>query len=470
MNPVWNNQNKDTFPLLLLTQSLLKMKEKTFESMAVINPRAAGIDVGSKSHFVSVGQDPQKDVREFGVYSQDHEMMVGYFKNHGVTTVAMESTGSYWQSLFFALQKAGFEVLLVSGHQTKNVRAKTDVKDCVWIQKLHSLGLLCGCFLPDKETARLRTLQRHRSSLIEESSKMVNKIQKAMRMMNLRLDVVISDITGKTGTSIIKAIINGERDGEALSLLTDPRIKKSREEVALALQGHWDEELLYEMTECYHIYTFLQEKIRSCEQRLENLLDEFTREIQMEEGMKLSEKQVKGKNQPKFNLPELSYKFYGVDLFAIESISSSTVLTLICEVGYGIFNFNSAKQFSSFLRLAPNNRVSGGKVISSRTPKGSNRLALALRNAANTIDKTKDGALTRFFKRVAYKKGRGAAITATARKLAVIIWTMIVKGKAYQPVNLELYQEQLKTNILASIKKKMNSLNMSVEELNAALI
>lgn len=225
MNPVWNNQNKDTFPLLLLTQSLLKMKEKTFESMAVINPRAAGIDVGSKSHFVSVGQDLQKDVREFGVYSQDHEMMVGYFKSHGVTTVAMESTGSYWQSLFFALQRAGFEVLLVWGHQTKNVRAKTDVKDCVWIQKLHSLGLLRGCFLPDKETAGLRTLQRHRSSLIEESSKMVNKIQKAMRVMNLRLDVVISDVTGKTGTSIIKAIINGERDGKVLSQLTDPRVK-----------------------------------------------------------------------------------------------------------------------------------------------------------------------------------------------------------------------------------------------------
>ncbi|MEB2778753.1 transposase, partial [Algoriphagus sp. D3-2-R+10] len=189
------------------------------------------------------GQDPKKDVGEFGVYSQDHELMIVYLKDHGITTVAMESTGSYWQSLFLALQKAGFEVLLVSGHQTKNVRAKTDVKDCIWIQKLHSLGLLRGCFLPDNESARLRTLQRHRSSLIEESSKMVNKIQKAMRMMNLRLDVVISDVTGKTGTAIIRAIIDGERDGQVLSKLADPRIKKSREEVALALKGNWDEEL-----------------------------------------------------------------------------------------------------------------------------------------------------------------------------------------------------------------------------------
>jgi transposase len=445
------------------------MKERKFENMAVINPFAAGVDVGSKSHYVAVGQDPQEDVREFGVYSRDHEMMISYLKSHGITSVAMESTGSYWQSLFLALQKAGFEVLLVSGHQTKNVRAKTDVKDCIWIQKLHSLGLLRGCFLPDKESARLRTLQRHRSSLIEESAKMVNKIQKAMRMMNLRLDVVISDITGKTGTAIIEAIIDGERDGKALSLHTDPRIKKSREEVALALQGNWDEELLYEMTECYHIYNFLQDKIKSCEKRLEDLLDEFTREIYIEESLILSSKQLKGKNQPKFDLPMLSYKFYGVDLFAVESISSSTVLTLICEIGHGIYNFKSAKHFASFLRLAPNNKVSGGKIISSRTPKGSNKLALALRNAANTIDRTKDGALTRFFKRVAYKKGRGAAITATARKLAAIIWNMIVKKEAYQPQNLELYQQQMKAKMLASIKKKILSLNLSVDELNAAL-
>jgi hypothetical protein len=237
----------------------------------------------------------------------------------------------------------------------------------------------------------------------------------------------------------------------------------------MALQGHWDEELLYEMTECYQIYTFLQGKVKSCEKRLESLLDEFTREIHIEEEVVLKKKQLKGKNQPKFNLPELSYKFYGVDLFAIESISSSTVLTLICEVGMGIYNFKTSKQFSSFLRLAPNNRISGGKVISSRTPKGSNRLALALRNAANTIDKTKDGALTRFFKRVAYKKGRGAAVTATARKLAVIIWNMIVKKEPYRALNLEIYQKQMKEKAIASIKRKINALGMSNEELHAAL-
>jgi len=226
------------------------MKKKSFERMPVVRSHAAGIDVGSRSHYVAVGQDQEKDVAVFGVYADDHAKLIDYLKAHKIVTIAMESTGSYWQSLFYALQNAGFEVLLVSGHQTKNVRAKTDVKDCVWIQKLHSLGLLSGCFLPDRHTAKMRTLQRHRNSLIEEAAKMSNKMQKALRLMNLRLDVVINDITGKTGMAIIEAILNGEKDGKRLSQLVDARIKKSKEEIAQALLGHWDEELLYELQDC----------------------------------------------------------------------------------------------------------------------------------------------------------------------------------------------------------------------------
>lgn len=443
------------------------MKRKKIESMPVINPNAAGIDVGSRSHYVAVGQ-ASEDIREFGVYSKDHQAIIDFLKDHQVNTVAMESTGSYWQTLFYALQSAGFEVLLVSGHQTKNVRAKTDVKDCAWIQKLHSLGLLGSCFLPDEQTAKLRILHRHRSSLIEESSKMVNKMQKALRMMNLRLDVVLNDITGKSGIAIIEAILNGERNGQALAQLTDPRVKKSRGEVADALQGQWSDELLYELDDCYQIYGLLQNKIKACEEKLKDLLSKFTEDVHFDPKQNpLTRKQTKGKNQPRINLPELSRKFYGVDLFAIESISSATVLTLICEIGSGIYKFQSAKQFASYLRLAPNNRVSGGKVISSRTPKGNNKFTLALRNAANTIDRTKDGALTRFFKRIAYKKGRAAAITATARKLAVIIWNMIVKKESYSPMELEEYEELIKNKTLASIKRKMAKLNLSIEDLEA---
>ncbi len=194
-------------------------------SMQVINSQAAGIDVGSRSHFVATGQGPE-DVREFGVYTEDHENRIHWLTVEKITTVAMESTGSYWQTLFSALPRAGFEVLLVNGRQIKNVKGKTDVKDCQWIQRLHCLGLLTGSFLPSEQIERLRTYQRHRNWLVEQCAKMTNKIQKALRLMNIRLDVALSDVVGKSGRKIIQAILEGNRDGEQLSLLADPRVKK----------------------------------------------------------------------------------------------------------------------------------------------------------------------------------------------------------------------------------------------------
>jgi len=439
---------------------------KKIEEMKILNPYAAGIDIGSKSHFVSVGQE-ENLIREFGVYSPDHKQIISYLQEHKITTVAMESTGSYWQTLFFELQKAGFEVFLVSGHQTKNLRAKTDVKDAQWIQKLHSLGLLRGCFLPDEQTNRLRIIHRHRSSLIEESSKMVNKMQKALRLMNLRLDVVLSDITGKSGMAIINAILQGERNGDKLAKLSDPRVRKSKKEIAKALQGHWSDEYLYELKDCFELYKILQEKIQNCDKQIESLLIEFTKDSDNNaDEVILTKKQTKGKNQPKFNLAKLSYEYFGVDLLAIEGVSVSTVLTLITEIGTGIYKFESAKQFASFLRLAPNNRISGGKVISSRTPKGANRLALALRNAANTIDRKKEGNLMHFFKRIAYKKGRAAAITATARKLAVIIWNMIIKQEKYKPMSDKEYKLLIKQKAIKSIQYRMKKLKITTSELS----
>jgi len=436
------------------------------QEMKIINPHAAGIDVGSKSHYVGVGQGLDQ-VKEFGVYSSDQQKVIDYLHLNKVTTIAMESTGSYWQTLFFALQKAGFEVLLVSGHQTKNLRAKTDVKDCQWIQKLHSLGLLRGCFLPDESTNRLRILHRHRHSLVEESAKMTNKMQKALRMMNLRLDVVLSDITGKSGIAIIKAILSGTRNGAVLAQLADKRVRKSKEQIADALQGQWSDEHLYELHDCFELYLLLQSKIQRCDQKIEALLIEFTKDVVLTADKDhLTKKQVKGKNQPRFDLTSLSYKYYGVDLFAIEGVSMNTVLTLITEIGQGIYKFKTAKQFAAFLRLAPNNRISGGKIISKRTRKGSNRMALSLRNAANTIDRKKEGSLMHFFKRIAYRKGRAAAITATARKLAVIIWNMIVKKQAYNPINEIDYKENLQARAIKSIQKRMKKLGITNSQLS----
>jgi transposase len=438
---------------------------KQLEKMKIINPHAAGIDIGSKSHFVAVGQS-ESQVKEFNVYKSGQDALIAFLKQEGVKTVAMESTGSYWQSIFRELQLNGFEVMLVSGQQTKNVRAKTDVKDCQWIQKLHTLGLLRGCYLPSETTLKLRTLSRHRSSLIENASSITNKMQKTLRLMSFRLDVVINDITGKSGIKIIEAILNGELNGEKLSLLADARVRKSKEEISDALQGNYNDELMFELKQCYFLYKTLQQAIAECDNKMEGVLLEITKAV-TKSAQATNKKQLKGKNQQRFDLPNYSNKLLGVDLYAIEGVSSGTVMTFISEIGNDIHKFSTAKEFTSWLRLAPNNRISGGKIIGSRTPKGKNKFAIALRNAANTIERLKGGMLNAFFKRIAYKKGRAAAITATARKLAVIIWNMTMKQIPYLPADEGLYKEKIRQNKIYFIKKSMQKHGISTLELSA---
>jgi len=439
------------------------MKEKV--SMNVVNPKAAGIDIGSRSHFVSIGQNA-KDVREFGVYSPDHQDLIEWLMNVGIQTVAMESTGNYWQRLFSALQLAGFEVLLVNGRQIKNVKGKTDVKDCQWIQKLHSLGLLSGSFLPSTEIEKMRNYERHRSWMVEQCAKMSNKMQKALRLMNIRLDIAISDITGKTGMAIIKAIIDGERSGEKLSMLADPRVRKSKQEIAKALQGQWDAGLLFELKDCYELYCDYQQRIMESDLQVEQLLkslpkrDGGSKSIQRAKTSKRPHK-----NQHRINIHEYSFQYLGVDLFAIEGVKQQTIMSFLSEVGMDIVRFKTAKNFVSWLRLAPNNKISGGKTLSSRTPKGKNKMAIALRNAANTIGLMKKGVLKRFFDRIAYKKGRAAAVTATARKLAVIIWNMVIKQQQFQPIDETSYNERIRKNVIDNINNKMRRMNLSINDL-----
>jgi transposase len=436
-------------------------------ALDVINSHAAGIDVGSRSHHVAVGQDLIRDVKEFGVYAASHEQMIAWLRERKVKTIAMESTGSYWQTLFASLQCAGFEVILVNGNQIKNVKGKTDVKDCRWIQKLHTLDLLRGSFLPAEHTAQMRTYYHHRQSMIEESSKMINKMQKAMRLMNVRLDIAVSDIKGKSGIAIIEAILRGERDGEKLAALADWRVKKSRQEISQALQGNWRKELLYELKDCYELYQIFQVKMEKCDKEIEQLLKGITTKMNPAAKTSLSKVTQKrqAKNQVNFNLPKLSYVYTGVDLFAIEGVSYNTIMSFIAEVGDGIKKFATAKQFDSWLRLAPNNKISGNKRISSRTPQGKHRFAQSLLQAANTVGQMKKGVLPSFFKRIAFKKGRQAAIVATARKTAVIIWNMITHQIPYKPLEERQYSTKVKNAILRNIKNKLERLDLTINDL-----
>lgn len=441
------------------------MKQKN-ESMPIINFHAAGIDVGSKSHFIAVGQNPE-DVKEFGISTLEHQKAIKFLQEHKINSIAMESTGSYWQNLFAVLQEAGFEVMLVPGNQTKNGIKKTDVKDCQWIQKLHMLGLLSGCFLPNDQTMRIRNISRHRGSLIEQSAKYTNKIQKALRLMNVRLDDSIRDTVGKTGMAIIEAILNGERNAKVLVQLVDCRVKKSKEDIVLNLQGQWNNELLYELKDCVDLLKLHNQKIEGCDKQIADILEEQTHLVEIPLNLSLAKKQEKGKHACKANLSEYSYKLFGVDLMAINGIGPGVLLTIVSEVGLDIHKFANAKCFCSWLRLSPNNKISGGRVLSSKTEKTKSVLSKAFKDAANAVGLSKkEDTLSYFFRKIAYKKGRGAAIKATAKKIATIVYKMITEKKSYQPVPQEQYVEQLKLRKIKYLKKDMQKYNITEAELS----
>lgn len=439
--------------------------------MDVVNFNAAGIDVGSRSHFVAIGQE-LGDVREFGVYAEDLTALCKWLLESDVTTVAMESTGDYWQNLYVELISFGFEVVLANGKFTKNAKGKkTDVKDCRWIQKLHTLGLLSGSFLPDLTTEQLRTFCRQRGNWIDLAASATHKMQKYLKLLNFRLDVVVKDVCGLTGMKIIEAICKGNLDPYSLAEHRHFNCRKPKEEIARALHGNNRADYLFGLQQEFECYKFFQKKICDCDKKIGHFIKEELKQHPERRKMKTTDKPHKrtNKNAPQIkDLNQIAFRYFnGVDLFDIEGLSHSTILSIMSEIGPEGFNkFKTAKQFSSWLRLAPNNKVSGGKILSNRVPKGSNRLKIALRQAANTIGNLKDTHLSDFFRRVAYRKGRHSAVSATARKLAVIIWNMVTKKIQYQPPRQYLFLDQKrKLGLVNRIKKQIDKFELKPEDL-----
>lgn len=446
------------------------MKKKKME-MEIINPNAAGIDIGSRSHFIAVGQSIE-DVKEFGVYAEDLQAICLHLKEFGVTSVAMESTGDYWQNLFTELIKHDFEVVLCNGKFTKHAKGKkTDVKDARWIQKLHSLGLLSSSFLPDQETEILRTYCRQRANIINQTSTASRKMQKYLKFLNFRLDVVVKDVCGLTGLKIIEEICNGNLDPHELAKHRHYNCRKSEVEIAKALHGNNRQDFLFGLKQEFRTYQFLQKQLMECDREIDHFIKDHLKRFPEKKKLKTTDKPYKriNKNAPQvkgFN--QVAFKYFGgVDLLAIEGMSYATVLSIMSEIGPdGFKKFKTSRQFASWLRLAPNNKISGGKVLSHRLPKGSNRLKIALRQAANAIGNLKDTHLSDFFKRVAYRKGRQAAVSATARKLAVIIWTMVTKEIPYSPPKEYLFLDQKrKMGIVKRIKKQIHKFGLDPIEL-----
>lgn len=446
------------------------MRKKKME-MEIINPNAAGIDIGSRSHFVAVGQS-NEDVREFGVYAEDLQAICLHLKEYGVTSVAMESTGDYWQNLFTELINYDFEVVLCNGKFTKHAKGKkTDVKDARWIQKLHSLGLLSSSFLPDQETEILRTYCRQRTNIINQASTASRKMQKYLKFLNFRLDVVVKDVCGLTGLKIIGEICNGNLEPQELAKHRHYNCRKSEAEIAKALNGNNRQDFLFGLKQEFRAYQFLQKQLMECDREIDRFIKDHLKRFPEKGKLKTTDKPYKriNKNAPQIKgFNQVAYKYFGgVDLLAIEGMSYATVLSIMSEIGPdGFKKFKTSKQFASWLRLAPNNKISGGKVLSHRLPKGSNRLKIALRQAANAIGNLKDTHLSDFFKRVAYRKGRQAAVSATARKLAVIIWTMVTKEIPYSPPKEYLFLDQKrKMGVVKRIKKQIHKFGLDPTEL-----
>lgn len=446
-----------------------KTKSSGTVAMSVVNAHAGGIDVGSREHYVAIGQQPQ-DVKKFGVYSKDNAAMVLFLQQQEIATVAMESTGTYWQPLFACIQAAGIEVVL-SNNYIKDPEKKTDAKDARWLQRLHTLGLLKTSFIPAAQIEQVRTYHRHRSSLVAQAATCTQKMQKALRLMNIRLDIALNDITGVSGMAILKAIVAGQRDGRVLASLVHNRVRKSKDEIADALQGQWKEEQLYILKDELESYEHYQSRMANCDKQIEILLKQITagmatENISSESAVKKTpSKNRKQKNGASYDVSKLSLEYFGVDLLEIEGIGEATVMTFIAEVGSDIIKFPSKKNFTSWLRLSPNNKITGGKVFSSRTPKGKNILSNAFRLAANTIAQRKDGVLKKIFSRIAFKKGRAAAITALARRLAEIFWIMTVKKVPYKAQNEKEYEEKTKNNVIKNIQHKMRRLNLTAEDI-----
>ncbi len=443
--------------------------EKKAISMQIINPNCAGIDVGSRSHFVALGQ-ANKDVREFGVYAEDLKALSKWLHSKDITSVAMESTGTYWQNLFVELMNSGLEVILTNGKFTKNInRKKTDVLDCQWIQKMHTLGLLPASFLPDETTEKLRTLCRHRAKMIAQKADTSHKMQKFLKWLNFRLDVVVRDVTGLTGIKIIEAICNGDLDPKSLATHRHYNCKKSEEEIAKALVSNERKDYLFGLKQEFKRYRFYQSMIKECDFEIADFLQNFINQKQGVVDDLPTKKPYKKQNKnglKGIDLNIISYQYFnGVDLMAIPGVSHSTVLTFMSEIGpEGLKKFSSAKKFASWLRLAPNNKMSGGRILSNRIPKGSNRLKIALRNAANAVGNLKDSDLGKFFKKIAFRKGRQAAITATARKLAVILWNMVTKREQYNPTNQYVFLDE-KRRAIAQLRKKISKFGIDPNDL-----
>lgn len=420
-------------------------KTKSGPMLHCLQPNAAGVDVGATEIYISVPPDRDPEcVRSFPTFTADLHEAADWLQSCGIDTVAMESTGVYWIPFFQLLEARGLKVFLVNARHVKNVPGrKTDVEDCQWLQYLHTVGLLRASFRPEQAVCNVRSILRHRDSLVQMASVHIQHMQKALDQMNLQLHHVISDITGATGTAIIDAILQGERDPYKLAGLRNDRIKATAETIAKALVGDYRREHLFTLRQSRDAYRSYQQLIAACDVEIQGYLAVFESKVDPAAFplAKPKDRHKPRRNEIRFDLRTELYRVFGVDLTQIPGVNTLTAHTLLAEVGPDVSKFHNAGAFSSWLGLCPDNRISGGKVLSVQTRQVKNRVAGALRMASQSLHRSRSY-LGDYYRRMRAKMGSPKAITAAAHKLARIIFHLLSTRQAYDETVFSQYEAQ----------------------------
>ena len=441
-------------------------------SLEVVHPAAAGIDIGNESHYVAVPPNRDREaVRRFGCTTAELKAIADWLKQCRIQTVAMQSTGVYWIAVYDILEEAGFEVYLVNARETKNLPGrKSDVQESQWLMKLHTYGLLRNSFRPPQEIRMMRTYWRQRIDLVRAAGRHIQRMQKALTQMNIQLANMLSDLSGTTGQAIIKAILAGERDPHTLAAWRDPRVKASAEEIACSLEGHWQEDLLFVLKQEQDGYEFCRKQMVECDQRLQAYLRQRQDRSQgaslPEERRKDRLKKKKG-NKPQFPLRDELFRMTGTDLSQIDGIDVVTAMTIISEVGWDMSKWKTEHHFVSWLRLSPDNKVSGDRIIGKGRLPTTNRVTIALRMAASSL-RISNTYLGAQFRRLRTKLGAPVATKAMAAKLARLVYRMLRYGMKFIDKGAQFYEAQHRKSQINHLRRKAAQLGFQVVEAASA--
>ena len=430
---------------------------------------AAAIDIGAKMHVAAVPPDRDTEsVRSFGTFTGDLQCLADWFERCGVRTVAMESTGVYWIPVYEILEQHGFEVVLVNARDAKHVPGrKTDVSDAQWLRRLHEYGLLRPSFRPKGELAALRAYLRHRERLLDYAASHIQHMQKSLMQMNVQLHHVVTDITGATGMRIIRAIVAGERDPAALAVHRDRRCHATVEVIGAALTGNWRDEHVFALGQALELYDAYQAKLTECDVQIEAVLRRLRNVAEPIGPLPAARHRDNTANAPAFDARKALHAVLGVDLTQIHGLGPSLALKLIGECGTDLTAWPDAKHFTSWLCLAPANKISGGKILSTRTRRSGSRAAALLRLAAVTVGRTQT-ALGAFYRRLSARVGKAKAVTATARKIAALFYNTLRHGMAYSDPGASYYDERYRARVLNNLRRRAKSFGYVLQEAPSA--